>query len=160
MTPLILIALVAQTRWIDACALVGPTELAPIVGPAAAEPGKPNPVAKLRMGQCMWEQGKAPGVSASATLTITVDSSTRDPAPLMHAGNVTKPASAVLKDESVGDAAQSTLYQASAYLPARILFDVCKGRHFMVLEYDTKAPMTEHARDLLRAAAKKAAAGI
>jgi hypothetical protein len=30
----------------------------------------------------------------------------------------------------------------------------------MVLEYDTKAPMTERGRDLLRAAAKKATAGI
>jgi hypothetical protein len=78
----------------------------------------------------------------------------------MRAGNVTKPASAVLKQETVGDASQSTLYQASAYLPARVLFEVCKGHLFMVLEYDTKAPMTERGRDLLRAAAKKATAGI
>jgi hypothetical protein len=83
-----------------------------------------------------------------------------DPAPMMRAGNVTKPANAVLKSETVGDAAESTLYPKSAYLPSRILFEVCKGRLFMVLEYDTKAPATEHGRDLLREAAKKAAAGI
>ena len=139
----------------DACALIQPVDVASLVGGAAAQAGKPTPMAKALHGKCTW-------TDKIVTLDVMVQTIPNDYSTFLNGMRTTagfSKGNIVVTDESgIGEAALSELMIRKNWFPPEgVTFIICKHHRILQIAYSGAGKGVEATRDLVRPIARRAA---